>query len=228
MVDFILSSLLRVTLSLDLEYINGSPTPKAQLLTKLILKLKSPSYHQPKSAVSNTTPETPQLRLTQPTSIMNYSHWTVPGNPFNSTCVSVEESYNAITNLHIDPVWQPCVQHEDPFMNQFGQWFDVDGKFRPDLAPIYRSLIDNPTVSKEDKAWWVLGLMFPYAISGALLVALLWGYRRVQKRNGLPLTPLWVLGLWKKMKERKGFRGAKEGREIRMENLNGGAGRSEV
>lgn len=113
-------------------------------------------------------------------------------------------------------------------MNQLGQWFDVDGKFRPDLAPTYLSLLENPTVSKEDKAWWVLGLMFPPVIGGAVLLTLFWYYLGVKRRDGLPLTPLWVLGLWKKMKERKGFRGAKEGREIRMEDLNGGAGRSEV
>lgn len=54
-------------------------------------------------------------------------------------------------------------------------------------------------------------------------------YMIAKKKQRLPYTPLWMLAAWKKMKERKGLRGSKEGRAMRMEDVAGGAGgRSEV
>lgn len=79
----------------------------------------------------------------------------------------------------------------------------------------YNSIWTNPTVTGTDQALWILGLAVPCAIGFLAFVA---GLIHLvgKKRDGQPLTPFWILSLWKKVKGMKGFRGSKE---LRMKEL---------
>ncbi|KAL9025627.1 MAG: hypothetical protein Q9180_007633 [Flavoplaca navasiana] len=146
---------------------------------------------------------------------------------FNATCVLVK--YNRDST----PTNETCVQHDKPYMDISGNWFSGPGIHLQDWDPGFRvcppptpfdkiSIWYNPTVSHTDRTLWLLGILFPcyVAIAGVGATAI-WLQRR--KVRGEKMMPAWVLGLWRRMRERRKS-GAKEGREIRMENVGADAG----
>ena len=160
---------------------------------------------------------------------MPISEYQEDGANFNTTCSVLQDTYLAVTNTHVRG--RHCVQHELPFMTQDGIWYDVDGSLLRRQLDTTIGLLHNPSVSKEDKVWYNLGSATPPLSMVLVLTAAgsLVHYMIVKKKQGLPYTPLWMLAAWRKMKERKGLRGSKEGRAMRMEDVAGGAGgRSEV
>ncbi|KAI4233806.1 MAG: hypothetical protein LQ349_004179 [Xanthoria aureola] len=202
---------------------------KAHLFSNLTRKLNPPSNRQPKTKVSNTTLETPLLHLTPITAIMVLDEYYEDGANFSTTCSVLQDTYTAVTNTHVRG--RHCVQHELPFMTQDGIWYNVDGSTLRTQLDSTIGLLHNPTVSKGDKVWYFLGSATPGLVIVLAFTAVgsLVHYMHVRKKQGLPYTPLWMLAAWRKIKERKGFRGSKEGRAMRMEDVEGGAGaRSEV
>lgn len=116
-----------------------------------------------------------------------------------------------------------------------GNWFGGSGVYIKDWDPDVRprpasdlvskiGVSNNPTVGSTDRALWTLGVVLPvYIFVAGLTVGVLHVVKK--KRGGETIVPVWALGLGKRVRERRS--GAREGREIRLENMNGN-GRSEV
>ncbi|KAL8877368.1 MAG: hypothetical protein Q9198_004604, partial [Flavoplaca austrocitrina] len=148
---------------------------------------------------------------------------------FNATCVLVKYARDS------NPTNETCVQHDKPYMDISGNWFSGPGIQLQDWDPGFRicppptpsdklSIWSNPTVSRTDRTVWLLGILFPSSVAIAGIGALAIFLRR-RKVRGESMMPAWVLGLWMRMRERRKS-GAKEGREIRMENVGANAGSS--
>ncbi|KAL8765329.1 MAG: hypothetical protein Q9209_007555 [Squamulea sp. 1 TL-2023] len=148
--------------------------------------------------------------------------------PFTSNCVLVEYSRYAYN----EPTNETCIQHDRPYMDPNGNWFGSDGTFLKDFAYSgqcagfdtgLKGLGSISTMTGAEEAFYFMGIFFTSFLgSGALIGGIL--YLIWKKRNGQRLTPLWMLSLLSKLKERKGLRGDAEGRQIRMGDLNGTSG----